>query len=56
VMGKEVDFGSNDINKTKDTNLFEVLSNRYQRSGMKRLFEDGKAAPADAPAKTDISN
>lgn len=56
VMGKEVDFGSNDINKTKDTNLFEVLSNRYQRSGMKRLFEDGKAAPADAPAKSDISN
>ena len=56
VMGKEVDFGSNDINKTKDTNLFEVLSNRYQRSGMKRLFEDGKSAPADAPAKTDISN
>lgn len=56
VMGKEVDFGSNDINKTKDTNLFEVLSNRYQRSGMKRLFEDGKPTPADAPAKSDISN
>lgn len=56
VMGKEVDFGSNDINKAKDTNLFETLSNRYQRSGMRRLFEEGKPAPADAPAKTDISN
>ena len=57
VMGKEVDFGSNDINKTKETNLFETLSNRYQRSGMRRLFEDGKTAPAaDAPAKSDISN
>jgi hypothetical protein len=54
VMSQEVDFGSNDI-KGSDSNIFEVLSNRYQRSGMRRLFEDQVKSDADKPADTDIA-
>ena len=55
VMGKEIDMGDVDVNKGSHTNIFEVLSNRYQRSGMRRLFEDKGAAPADAPSKTELA-
>lgn len=53
VMSQEVDFGSNDI-KGSDSNIFEVLSNRYQRSGMRRLFEDQIKTKADEASNTDI--
>ena len=55
VMGKEMDLGDSDINKGSNTNIFDVLSNRYKRSGMRRLFEDQSAAPVDAPSKTELA-
>ncbi len=55
VMNKDLDMNNADITKGSDTNLFEVLSNRYQRSGMRRLFDvDGKTK-AERPAESDIS-
>lgn len=55
VMGQQFDYAQNDINQSQ-TNLFELLSNRYQRSGLRRLFdEEGKTSP-DAPSTTDINN
>jgi hypothetical protein len=57
VMDKEFDMeqNNNDISKGSDTNIFQVLSNRYQRSGMRRLFNDGGKNQVDQPAKTDIT-
>lgn len=54
-MNQNLDFGQNDINNSSTTNLFEVLSNRYQRSGMRRLFDDEGKMAADPAAKTDIT-
>ena len=54
VMKQKLDYGQNDIT-TSNTNLFEVLSNRYQRSGMRRLFDDEGKTQADAPAKSEIN-
>jgi hypothetical protein len=56
VMGKEVDTGDSDVNTSSHTNIFEVLSNRYQRSGMRRLFEENSTAPVDAPSKTELAD
>ena len=55
VMGKEIDMGNNDINSGSNTNIFDVLSNRYQRSGMRRLFDEKGETKADAPDKSDIA-
>lgn len=55
VMKQQFDYAQNDINQSQ-TNLFELLSNRYQRSGLRRLFDEEGKMPADAPATTDISN
>jgi hypothetical protein len=55
VMDKKLDYGQNDINNRSDSNLFEVLSNRYQRSGMRRLFDEEGKVPADKPNKSDIT-
>lgn len=55
VMGQNLDYGTNDINNASSTTLFEVLSNRYQRSGMRRLFdEEGKTKP-EPSSKSDIN-
>jgi hypothetical protein len=54
-MNADLDYGKNDINHSSTTNIFEVLSNRYQRSGMRRLFEGGEKVEPDKPAKTDIA-
>ena len=54
-MNQNLDYGQNDINNSSSTNLFEVLSNRYQRSGMRRLFDDEGKMAADPAAKTDIT-
>lgn len=56
VMGKEMDLGNNDVHTGSHTNIFEVLSNRYQRSGMRRLLDPGSAVPADAPAETELAD
>lgn len=55
VMNQQFDYAQNDIHQSQ-TNIFELLSNRYQRSGMRRLFDDEGIMKADAPATTDINN
>lgn len=55
VMKENLDFGGNDINPGSTTNLFEVLSNRYQRSGMRRLFDEKGTTEAEPAAKSDIT-
>lgn len=54
VLQQDMDLGSNDISSSS-TNLFEVLSHRYQRSGMRRLFDTEGKTEADKPAETDIN-
>jgi len=54
VMGQNLDMGNIDINTGSKTNLFEVLSNRYKRSGMRRLFDENNPSPVDAPSKKEI--
>jgi hypothetical protein len=55
VMKQNLDYGGNDINPGSKTNIFEVLSNRYQRSGMRRLFDEKGTTKAEKPAQTDIA-
>jgi hypothetical protein len=55
VMAQELDYGGNDINQGSKTNIFEVLSNRYQRSGMRRLFDEKGTTEAEKPAQSDIA-
>ena len=55
VMQQNFDYSQNDINNQSHTNIFEVLSNRYQRSALRRLFDDeGKTKP-EAASATDIN-
>mgnify|MGYP003682988177 CR=1 FL=1 len=54
VMKK--DFNYNDISEGKEHNIFKIITNRYHRSGLKRLFNEGDAKPVDAPSKTDIND
>ena len=56
VMNQNFDYSQNDINNQSHTNIFEVLSNRYQRSALRRLFDDEGKSKAEAPSNTDISN
>lgn len=54
VMNQDLDYNKNDINNDSNS-IFDILTNRYQRSGMRRLFdEEGTSKPED-PAKSDIS-
>lgn len=48
-------YNLNDINKSSSENLFDVLTNRYKRSGMRRLFDEEGKTKADKPAETDIN-
>jgi hypothetical protein len=54
VMNEKFDYGQSDINEGSSVNIFEVLSNRYQRSGMRRLFDEDGKTEADNPAESDI--
>lgn len=46
IMKQDLDFGNaSDTHPDANANIFEVLSNRYQRSGMKRLFAEEPATP-----------
>lgn len=54
VLNKEMDLGNNDISGSS-TNLFETLSHRYQKSGMRRLFDTEGKTQAEPPADTDIN-
>jgi hypothetical protein len=42
LMKNDFDYRGNEINDSSKANIFEVLSNRYQRSGMKRLFDESE--------------
>lgn len=42
VMKDDFDYGGNEINDSSKSNIFELLSKRYQQSGMKRLFDEGE--------------
>ncbi|GEM_PF-6596959 len=54
VLNQDMDLGNSDIS-TSNSNIFELLTHRYQRSGMRRLFDtEGKTQP-DAPAETDVN-
>lgn len=55
VMGQDLNYGQSDINTGSTTNIFEVLSNRYQRSGMRRLFDEEGKTKADKAAETDVN-
>lgn len=55
VMKQDLDYGQSDINQGSTTNIFDVLSNRYQRSGMRRLFDEKGVTQPDKAAKTDIT-
>lgn len=56
VMNQNFDYSQNDINNQSHTNIFEVLSNRYQRSALRRLFDDEGKSKAEAPSNSDITN
>lgn len=52
VMKEDFDYGSNDVNQGANGSIFEVISNRYQRSAMKRLFdEEAQTQPNQPPKK-----
>jgi hypothetical protein len=55
VMKQNLDYGGNDITQGSKTNIFEVLSNRYKRSGMRRLFDEKGTTPQEKAATTDIN-
>lgn len=48
-MEKNYNYGKNDIVQREDISIFDVISNRYNISGMRRLFGDGKASEAASP-------
>jgi hypothetical protein len=54
VMKKDLDYGKNDINSDSNS-IFEILTNRYKRSGMRRLFDEEGTSKPDEPAKSDIT-
>lgn len=45
IMNKE--FSYNSINENEDTDIFKIISVRYQRSGLKRLFDEENSGPVD---------
>lgn len=53
-MKQDLDYGGSDINHGTSASIFEVLSNRYQRSGLRRLFDEEGQIQADKPADSDI--
>ena len=53
VMKKEYTF--NDINDNSSNNLFKIITNRYQRSGLRRLFDEQGISKADEASDTDIN-
>lgn len=55
VMKSEYETGNNDINTNSGSNIFDIVSNRYQRSGIRRLFGIEKSIPVDQAAPTQIN-
>lgn len=53
---QEYDYGNNDIHSNKSDSLFKVLTNRYHRSGLVRLFsENEQQGSLDGPSQSDIN-
>jgi hypothetical protein len=55
VMKENLDMGNNDVNNSSTSNIFEVLSLRYKKSALRRLFDEEGKTQADAPASGDIA-
>ncbi len=53
IMDKEFKV-TGDIHKNSDTNLFKILSLRYQRSGLRRLFDTSGRSKPDAATGAEI--
>ena len=53
VMKKDYNF--NDINDNPGNNIFKIITNRYQRSGLRRLFDDKGVSKADEANESDIN-
>ena len=52
----EKDFAiTGDIHKNPENNIFQILSLRYQRSGLRRLFDAEGKSEADAAGESDIN-
>jgi hypothetical protein len=54
VMDKNLDYGQNDISAGSGS-IFDVLTNRYQRSAMRRLFGGEGKVEADGPELSDLN-
>lgn len=50
-----MDMTAAEINSDSNANIFNILSNRYQRSGMRRLFGGEAMIEADKPTGTEIN-
>ena len=55
VMDKNYQFNNNDIHKNKGGNIFKILSIRYQRSALIRLFDEKGEYQIDEANKSDIN-
>ena len=55
VMGSEFDMGNSDINTESSSNIFDILSNRYRRSGIRRLLGAEQIIPSDKASTSDIN-
>jgi hypothetical protein len=53
VMKKNYNF--NDINDNSTNNIFKIITNRYHRSGLRRLFDDEGISQADEANKSEIN-
>ncbi|MBT4790259.1 MAG: hypothetical protein HON90_01700 [Halobacteriovoraceae bacterium] len=52
-MKKNYNF--NDINDNSTNNIFKIITNRYHRSGLRRLFDDEGISQADEANKSEIN-
>lgn len=55
VMDTNFESSGSDINSNSDANIFQILTYRYQRSAMRRLFGGEAMLPADKANETEIS-
>lgn len=55
VMDTNFDSTGSDINSNSDANIFQILTYRYQRSAMRRLFGGEAILPADKAIETEIA-
>ena len=55
VMDTNFEANGSDINTNSDANIFQILTYRYQRSAMRRLFGGEAMLPADKANETEIT-